>query len=113
MCMHDMMMIDERGGMGVAGLFDLEQLHYDKTAARGTRVHDMSRTALSVCEPPAPLAYSAPLPASLQTLTGHGLTADAEWFQNSANVRGQGMVNQRQSTAAQGLFAPLALQNFN
>lgn len=110
MCMHDMMMIDERGGMGIAGLFDLEQLHYDKTAARGTRVHDMTRTALSICEPPAHLAYTGPLPSSLQTLTGHGLTSDADRLRNSASAP---PVNQSHASAVAGLFTPAALQNFN
>jgi cytochrome o ubiquinol oxidase subunit 2 len=36
MCMHDMMAIDAKGGMGRAGLYNVRQLEYDKARARGT-----------------------------------------------------------------------------
>ncbi|MDG5487250.1 ubiquinol oxidase subunit II [Sphingomonas sp. BGYR3] len=36
MCMHDMMAIDAKGGMGRAGLYNVRQLEYDKARARGS-----------------------------------------------------------------------------
>ena len=35
MCMHDMAAIDARGGMGLAGAYNVRELAYDKFAARG------------------------------------------------------------------------------
>lgn len=36
MCMHDMMAIDAKGGLGTAGLYNVRQLSYDKDRARGS-----------------------------------------------------------------------------
>jgi len=36
MCMHEMMAIDERGGLGLAGIHNVRRLTYDKFAPRGS-----------------------------------------------------------------------------
>ncbi len=77
MCMHDMMMVDRRGGMGTAGLWGQDQLHYDKYAARGTRPFDPTRVAAAICAtPPEPVEQRISTPASLAPVTGHGLSRD-------------------------------------
>ncbi len=37
MCMAEMMRIDARGGLGLAGIYNLRPLEYDKYARRGSR----------------------------------------------------------------------------
>jgi cytochrome o ubiquinol oxidase subunit 2 len=78
MCMHDMMAIDARGGMGLAGLHNVRQLAYDKHAARGTGETASDRYIAENCTNPALLGESLQRadqrPVDLGTLTGAGLS---------------------------------------
>ena len=77
MCMHDRMMIDERGGMGVAGLWNLDQLHYDKRGPRGTMPFDPVLVAQSVCTvPTARPLHRVTAPGGIEPLRGIGLTRE-------------------------------------
>ena len=87
MCMHDMMAIDTRGGMGVAGIHNVHQLAYDKHAARGTgpeaivpsATETKSRYVAAVCITPAkPNLKAGPAPVDPQPLTGAGLARPGE-----------------------------------
>ncbi|WP_017669585.1 ubiquinol oxidase subunit II [Blastomonas sp. AAP53] len=77
MCMHDMMAIDARGGMGRAGLYNVRQLSYDKFAARGTGDTASDRYIAENCTNPellgASLARIEDRVIDLATLTGAGL----------------------------------------
>jgi cytochrome o ubiquinol oxidase subunit 2 len=78
MCMHDMMAIDERGGMGRAGLYNMRELSYDKFAARGTGATASDRYIAENCANPAllgaSLARMEDRVIDLATLTGAGLS---------------------------------------
>jgi len=78
MCMHDMMAIDQRGGMGRAGLYNVRQLSYDKFAARGTGDTASDRYIAENCSNPALLGTSLARvedqPVNLAELTGAGLS---------------------------------------
>ncbi len=83
MCMHDMMAIDARGGMGIAGIHNVHQIAYDKHAARGTgpqlalpSTGDAGkRYVAAVCVTPTePNLQAGPAPVNPQPLTGAGLT---------------------------------------
>lgn len=81
MCMHDMMAIDARGGMGRAGLYNVRQLSYDKFAARGTGDTASDRYIAENCANPALLGASLARiedrVIDLATLTGEGLARPA------------------------------------
>ncbi|MDM7928056.1 MAG: ubiquinol oxidase subunit II [Blastomonas fulva] len=78
MCMHDMMAIDQRGGMGRAGLYNVRQLSYDKFAARGTGDTASDRYIAENCSNPellgTSLARVEDQPVNLAELTGAGLS---------------------------------------
>jgi len=78
MCMHDMMAIDQRGGMGRAGLYNVRQLSYDKFAARGTGDTGSDRYIAENCSNPellgTSLARVEDQPINLAELTGAGLS---------------------------------------
>jgi cytochrome o ubiquinol oxidase subunit 2 len=78
MCMHDMMAIDQRGGMGRAGLYNVRQLSYDKFAARGTGNTASDRYIAENCSNPellgTSLARVEDQPVNLAELTGAGLS---------------------------------------
>ncbi len=78
MCMHDMMAIDQRGGMGRAGLYNVRQLSYDKFAARGTGDTGSDRYIAENCSNPellgTSLARVEDQPVNLAELTGAGLS---------------------------------------
>lgn len=83
MCMHDMMAVDARGGMGMAGVHNVRQLAYDKYAARGTAAGlatDWAKgwqgkyVAASCAAPMGAMASVDELPVSLAPLIGAGLT---------------------------------------
>ncbi len=78
MCMHDMMAIDARGGMGLAGLHNVRELSYDKFAARGTGETASDRYIAETCTNPellgASLARIEDRVIDLSSLTGAGLT---------------------------------------
>lgn len=65
MCMSDMMTIDAKGGLGMAGLYNVRELAYDKYAARGTA--GSSRYVAAICTTPTPVVRPAPpKPAAAQ-----------------------------------------------
>lgn len=78
MCMHDMMAIDQRGGMGRAGLYNVRELSYDKFAARGTGATASDRYIAENCSNPellgTSLARVEDQPVDLAQLTGAGLS---------------------------------------
>ncbi|WP_347302025.1 ubiquinol oxidase subunit II [Croceibacterium sp. TMG7-5b_MA50] len=80
MCAHEMMAIDERGGLGLAGIHNVRRLAYDKYAGRGSGgdsllLADGSRYVQATC-----LAQLDPVegglldPVNLAPLTGAGLS---------------------------------------
>jgi cytochrome o ubiquinol oxidase subunit 2 len=72
MCMHDMMSIDAKGGLGHAGLYNVRDLAYDKFAARGTA--GSTRYVAAICTAPAMAKVDpAGKPGSQAPLTGAGL----------------------------------------
>ncbi|RKF17658.1 ubiquinol oxidase subunit II [Altericroceibacterium spongiae] len=77
MCMHQQMAIDDRGGMGLAGLQKTDDLVYDKTAARGTGAPADWSKPISVCLAPEkanmPGARPGDAPVALDRLNGLGL----------------------------------------
>ncbi|WP_033927058.1 ubiquinol oxidase subunit II [Sphingomonas sp. 35-24ZXX] len=91
MCMHDMMAIDARGGMGRAGLHNVRQLSYDKFAARGTGDTASDRYIAENCTNPellgASLARIEDRVIDLATLTGAGLARPGgPRFRTSSNT---------------------------
>jgi cytochrome o ubiquinol oxidase subunit II len=81
MCAHEMMAIDERGGLGLAGIHNVRRLAYDKYAGRGTGGDSLlladngTRYVQATC-----LAQLDPVegglldPVNLAPLTGAGLS---------------------------------------
>ena len=80
MCMHDMMAIDARGGMGLAGVHNVRELAYDKFAARGSlaalpALPSPTRYVAEVCTTPMiAAARPDPKPVDARPLTGQGLS---------------------------------------
>lgn len=69
MCMRDMMMIDAKGGLGMAGLYNVRELSYDKHAARGTGTAGSSRYVAAICTTPIPVTRPAPAKPATQPLS--------------------------------------------
>ncbi len=75
MCMHDMMSIDAKGGLGLAGVHNVRNLTYDKFAARGSGPVLDRRYVAAICATPmAPVEAAAALPVDSAPLTGAGLS---------------------------------------
>ncbi|MFL9842462.1 ubiquinol oxidase subunit II [Sphingomonas sp. ST-64] len=75
MCMHDMMAIDARGGMGRDGIYNVRDLAYDKFAARGTLPTLDTRYVAAICTTPmVPAIAPDPKPIDSAPLTGAGLS---------------------------------------
>lgn len=75
MCMHDMMAIDAKGGLGLAGAYNVRDLAYDKFAARGTLPSRDARYVAAVCTTPmVPVNAPDPEPVDSAPLTGAGLS---------------------------------------
>ncbi len=79
MCMSEMMAIDARGGLGMAGIANVLPLEYDKYNRRGTVLGPQPGYVPSICTPEeaAAMMASRPLPASIPAgspLAGSGLT---------------------------------------
>jgi cytochrome o ubiquinol oxidase subunit 2 len=75
MCMHDMMAIDGKGGMGLAGVHGARGLTYDKYAARGTALFGTDRYVAATCTAPTvAIVGQSALPADLAPLIGAGLS---------------------------------------
>ena len=68
MCMHDMMAIDARGGLGLAGIHNLSRLSYDRERRRGTAVLSYDEYVTALCAV-APEVLSSP---STSPLYGDG-----------------------------------------
>ena len=78
MCMHEMMSVDAKGGLGKAGIHNVRELAYDKYAARGTETPAKARipsryVAAGCATPMAPKALSEPAAISQSPLKGVGL----------------------------------------
>lgn len=81
MCMHDMMAIDARGGLGLAGIGNVRPLVYDKSGARGTGASPATTASdrmmvAALCAPMKGAIEKAPLPkpVDLAPLRGLGLS---------------------------------------
>lgn len=75
MCMHDMMAIDAKGGLGLAGAYNIRDLSYDKFAARGSLPTGDTRYVAAVCTTPmVPVNAPEAKPVNLAPLTGAGLS---------------------------------------
>ncbi|MBX3593071.1 ubiquinol oxidase subunit II [Sphingomonas sp.] len=77
MCMHDMMAIDARGGMGREGAYNVRALAYDKFAARGTAPLTLrpTRYVAAICTTPMVSAdRQSPAPVDPAPLRGVGLS---------------------------------------
>jgi len=60
MCMHDMMAIDEQGGLGLAGIYNIKQLSYDRDRRRdGAGSVDNYVLAMCAVTPQAPMSPAA------------------------------------------------------
>lgn len=53
MCMHDMMAIDAKGGLGMAGIANMASLSHDRHARRGTAIPAPAEMVASICTIPA------------------------------------------------------------
>lgn len=81
MCMGEMMALDRRGGLGLAGVRNTAPLAYDKFARRGSAVFGADDGyVLAICRPgeaprsPQVLAQAPPPPAFASPLRGAGLS---------------------------------------
>ncbi len=85
MCMRDMMAADARGGMGLAGIYNIRHLEYDKSAGRGTGRGEPRVMVAATCTPLEAEA-AKPEPArsvDLASLRGVGLAKPAPLFRAS------------------------------
>ena len=84
MCMSHMMAIDASGGMGLAGVYGVRELSYDKHGARGAATPFAAapgglsfagaRFVAATCvAPPASVDRAAAMPTDMAPLTGAGL----------------------------------------
>lgn len=76
MCMHDMMAIDAKGGLGLAGTYNVAALSYDKFAGRGTegsRPTRMMVAAMCDTRPMGADEFEMPRTIDLAPLLGAGL----------------------------------------
>jgi cytochrome o ubiquinol oxidase subunit II len=89
MCLNEMAAIDDKGGLGLAGINNVFPLEYDKAARRGAFGPDASYVA-SICDPKHPLGLSASAadaaPASPATSSQYGGRPA-----NSMPLRGAGL----------------------
>ncbi|HEX7873580.1 MAG TPA: ubiquinol oxidase subunit II [Sphingobium sp.] len=78
MCMNDMMKIDAKGGLGMAGVHNVQKLSYDKFAARGTGLSTPTQRLMvaALCAPKTPhkVGTVAAAPKDMTPLTGAGLS---------------------------------------
>ncbi len=76
MCMSEMMKIDAKGGLGMAGVHNVQRLSYDKLAARGTPSAMDAKMVAALCAPRTPhrVGIVAAAPVDLSPLRGAGLT---------------------------------------
>jgi cytochrome o ubiquinol oxidase subunit 2 len=76
MCTRDMMAIDAKGGMGLAGVHNTRDLAYDKFAARGSALLPARKVVAALClpEPGDGTGAAFTRPGSLAPLRGAGLS---------------------------------------
>jgi len=84
MCMGEMMAIDARGGLGMAGIYNTLPLEYDKSARRGAPFGTRRAGVASLCTPASPAGAAAPEPerwaADPAPLLGAGLARPASFL---------------------------------
>ncbi len=77
MCTHEMAAIDAKGGLGLAGAYNVQSIEYDKFARRGSDPVVKKAYVASVCTKAAPMGMdvqaAAVTPVSSAPLTGAGL----------------------------------------
>lgn len=79
MCMRDMMALDAKGGLGLAGIHNVRSLEYDKTASRGSAPAPDRKMVAALCLP-LPGDEGKPVlerRIDLSPLTGAGLSRPA------------------------------------
>jgi cytochrome o ubiquinol oxidase subunit 2 len=88
MCMHEMAAIDAKGGLGLAGTYNVQSMEYDKYARRGNEPVPKKSYVASVCTKAAPMgmetksARATPIDAT--PLVGAGLPLPGSTFQSFA-----------------------------
>ena len=77
MCMHEMAAIDAKGGLGLAGIDNVQSIEYDKYARRGADPMVKRSYVASVCTKAAPMGMDVKAaevtPVNSAPLTGAGL----------------------------------------
>jgi cytochrome o ubiquinol oxidase subunit 2 len=77
MCIHEMAAIDAKGGLGLAGAYNVQSIAYDKYARRGADPVVKKTYVASVCTKAAPMGMdvqaAAVTPINSTPLTGAGL----------------------------------------
>jgi cytochrome o ubiquinol oxidase subunit II len=88
MCMHEMTAIDAKGGLGLAGVYNVQSLEYDKYARRGSDPVMKRSYVASVCTKNAPMGMgeqaAEATPVSSTPLVGAGLPPPTSVFQSFA-----------------------------
>jgi cytochrome o ubiquinol oxidase subunit 2 len=99
MCMHDMMSIDAKGGLGLAGVHNVRNLTYDKFAARGSGPLPDRRYVAAICATPmAPIGETAALPVDPSPLTGAGLSRPGKSVASERSARNETPIPGRPQT---------------
>jgi cytochrome o ubiquinol oxidase subunit 2 len=77
MCTHEMAAIDAKGGLGLAGVYNVQAIEYDKSARRGSDPIVKKSYVASVCTKAAPMGTDVQAaevtPVSAAPLLGAGL----------------------------------------
>lgn len=86
MCMHEMAAIDAKGGLGLAGVYNVLPIAYDKFAPRGSDPAVPRSYVASVCTKNSPMGMEVQaaeaLPVSSTPLLGAGLPQPKSVFQS-------------------------------
>ncbi len=88
MCIHEMAAIDAKGGLGLAGIDNVQSIAYDKYNRRGGVVASTKIYVASVCTKAAPMGIEVSsaqaTPVNAAPLVGHGLPLPGSSFQSFA-----------------------------
>lgn len=88
MCMHEMAAIDAKGGLGLAGIDNVQSIAYDKYNRRGGVVASTKTYVASVCTKTAPMGMEVSsaqtFPVNRAPLVGHSLPPPGSSFQSFA-----------------------------
>jgi cytochrome o ubiquinol oxidase subunit 2 len=88
MCIHEMAAIDAKGGLGLAAVYNVLPLEYDKYTRRGSDPVVKRSYVASVCTKNAPMGMEAraaeATPVSMTPLVGAGLPLPKSLFQSFA-----------------------------